>query len=181
MKKLKEIIFEYILHHQHARKTRFPHFDQPMNVLVVYESDMLEHNDAVKSVQQDMRRHGMNVSLWGYAPKRNKDITSPVLPQSRIVGLDDYNLFGKLKSETEEALRANRYHILFDLSTHPLLPLRYLALYADADFKAGLNMGEGIHDMLIAPSNLDTEQARPEVTWLYNQMIDFLAKIKSND
>jgi hypothetical protein len=78
-------------------------------------------------------------------------------------------------------LRAEQYDLLLDLTTRPLLPLRYLAMYTNADFKVGLNLGEGIHDMLISPPDLNTEEARPEVTWLYNLIMQYLTTIKSND
>jgi hypothetical protein len=45
----------------------------------------------------------------------------------------------------------------------------------------GLNLGDGIHDMLISVPDLDTEQARPETTWLYDLIIKYLSAIKSND
>ncbi|MBR1878182.1 MAG: hypothetical protein IJ814_04155 [Paludibacteraceae bacterium] len=178
---LKERIFNYLRKKQPERTLRFPHFDRPLSVLVIFESDMLEQNNAVKTIQQDLRRKGMNVSTWGFAPKKAKDITSPVLPQSRIVGLDDYNLFGKLRQEVAEDLCATRYDLMLDLSTRPLLPLRYMAMYAQADFKAGLNLGEGIHDMLISPPDLNTEQARPEITWLYHLLIQYISTIQSRD
>lgn len=178
---LKQFIFDYIHRNNEDRESRFPHFDQPLSVLVIYESDMLEQNTSIKSIQQDLRRRGMNVTAWGYAAKKAKDITSPILPQSRIVGLDDYNLFGKPKQELIDDLRATRYNLLLDLTTHEMLPLRYLAMYADADFKAGLNLGEGVHDMLIAPPDLNTEEARPEVKWLYDMLIQYISTIKSKD
>jgi hypothetical protein len=54
-------------------------------------------------------------------------------------------------------------------------------MYAQADFKVGLNLGEGVHDMLLSLPDLDTEQAKPEVTWLYDQIMRYLTTIKSND
>ena len=70
---------------------------------------------------------------------------------------------------------------MIDLTTRPLLPLRYIAMYANADFKVGLNLGEGIHDMLISIPDLDTEQAKPEASWLFDQIMRYLTTIKSND
>jgi len=179
--KLRQYIFDYLRKRMPEREPRFPHLDQPLRVLVLYESDMLEQNNSVKTILQDLRRKGMNVTAWGFVPKKAKEITSPILPQSRIVGLDDYNLFGKLKQDVQEDLCDTKYNLMLDLSTRSLLPLRYLAMYAEADFKAGLNLGEGIHDMLIALPDLDTEQARPEIAWLYNLLIQYLSTIKSMD
>ena len=76
------------------------------------------------------------------------------------------------------------YDLLIDLTTHPMLPLRYLAMYADADFKVGLNLGEGIHDMLLSLPDLTPEQGEElsvEATWLYDQIMKYLTTIKSND
>ena len=97
-----------------------------------------------------------------------------ILPQSRILGLNDYNWLGKPKDYVLTDLRAEHYDLLIDLSTQPILPLRYLAMYTDADFKVGLNVGTGEHDMLIA-------MEQPDVKGLYEQIINYLMMIKSND
>lgn len=78
-------------------------------------------------------------------------------------------------------LQAEQYDLLIDLTTRPLLPLRYIALYTRADFKVGLNLGEGIHDMLLSLPDLDTENAKPEASWLFQQIMGYLTTIKSND
>jgi hypothetical protein len=57
-------------------------------------------------------------------------------------------------------------------------------MYADADFKVGLNLGEGLHDMLISLPDLTPEQGeevQTEASWLYNQIMQYLTTIKSND
>ena len=176
---LKQRIFEYLCKKQPARESRFPHFDRPLKVLVIYESDLLERNDAIKTIRQDLLRRQMDVTIWGFAPK--KEINTLVLPQSRILGIKDYNLFGKPNNNVLADLQAEHYQLLIDLTTHPLLSLRYLALFANADCKVGLNLGEGVHDMLISPPDLDTTQAKPEATWLYNLIIKYLSTIQSND
>ena len=176
---LKERIFKHCLAKLPQRETRFPHFEKPLKTLVIYESDLLERNDAIKDIRQDMLRQQMDITMWGYAPK--KEITTPVLPQSRILGLKDYGFFGKPQQHVLDDLRKEHYDVLIDLTTQPCLPLRYLAMYATADCKVGLHLGEGIHDLLIAPPGLDTVNARPEATWLFHQIINYLSTIKSND
>lgn len=176
---IKEYIFNYLLGKQPKRENRFPHFDQPLKIMLIYESDLLERNDAIKAIRQDLLKRQMDVTMWGYAQK--KEISTLILPQSRILGTNDYNLFGKLKQESLIDLQAEQYDLLIDLTTRPCLPLRYLALYTLSAFKVGLNLGEGVHDMLISPPNLDTEQAAPEATWLYNLIVQYLSSIQSND
>ena len=179
---LKQKIFNYLYKKQPAREPLFPHLDQPLKLLIIYESDVLERNDAIKSIRQDLLRRQMDVSMWGYVEK--KEITTLILPQSRILGVNDYNLLGKPKEDVITDLQADHYDLLIDLTTHPMLPLRYLAMYADADFKVGLNLGEGIHDMLLSLPDLTPEQGEElsiEATWLYDQIMKYLTTIKSND
>ena len=91
--KLKQFIFDYLRKRMPERNPRFPHLDQPLKVMIVYESDLLERNDAIKSIRQDLLRRQMDVTMWGYVEK--KVINTLILPQSRILGVGDYNFFGK--------------------------------------------------------------------------------------
>lgn len=177
--KFKQYIFDYLAKRQSEREPRFPHLDQPLKVMLIYESDPLERNDAIKTIRQDLLKRQMDVTMWGYVEK--KEINSLVLPQSRILGLQDYNFLGKPRDYVLNDLQAEHYDLLIDLTTRPLLPLRYIAMYTKADFKAGLNLGEGIHDMLLSLPDLDTEQAKPEASWLFDQIMRYLTTIKSND
>jgi len=170
--KLKQFIFDYLRKKQPERTVRFPHLDQSLKVMVIYESDPLERNDAIKAIRQDLLRRQMDVTMWGYLGR--KEIQTLILPQSRILGLGDYNWLGKPRDYVLTDLKAEHYDLLIDLSTQPLLPLRYLAMYTDADFKVGLNMGEGLHDMLMGMEN-------PDAKGLYDQIINYLTTIKSND
>ena len=179
MNKIKQFIFNYLAGKLPARDTRFPHLDKPLKVMLIYESDQLERNDAIKTIRQDLLKRQMDVTMWGYVEK--KEITSLVLPQSRILGVQDYNFLGKPRDYVLNDLQAEHYDLLIDLTTRPLLPLRYIAMYTQADFKAGLNLGEGIHDMLLSLPDLDTEQAKPEASWLFDQIMRYLTTIKSND
>lgn len=182
MRKLYQFIFDYLLKKQPARDPRFPHLDKPLKVLLIYESDILERNDSIKSIRQDLLRRQMDVTMWGYVAKQ--DVQTLILPQSRILGLRDYNLFGKPKGYVLTDLRAEHYDLLIDLSKRSLVPLRYIAMYTDADFKVGMNLGEGLHDMLISLPDFDPEQgdeAGIETAWLYDQIMKYLTSIQSND
>ena len=182
MKKIKEKIFDYLQGKQEPRNPRFPHLDKPLKIMIIYESDVLERNDSIKSIRQDLLRRQMDVTMWGYVEK--KEITTLILPQSRILGLNDYNWMGKPRDYVISDLTADHYDLLIDLTTRPLLPLRYIAMYTDADFKVGMNLGEGIHDMLISLPDFSPEQgeeAEIEASWLFNQIMGYLTTIKSND
>lgn len=180
--KLKNKIFDYVRGKQPERSARFPHLDQPLKIIILYESDVLERNDNIKTIRQEMLRRQMDVTMWGYVEK--KEITTLILPQSRILGLNDYNLLGKPRDYVLTDLQAEHYDLLIDLTTRPLLPLRYLALFTNADFKVGMNLGEGIHDMLISLPDFSPEQgdaAEIEASWLFHQIMEYLTTIKSND
>lgn len=172
MNKLRQFIFDYLRKKQPERQPRFPHLDQPLKIMLIYESDLLERNNLIKSFRQDLLRRQMDVTMWGYVEK--KDIQTLILPQSRILGLPDYNLWGKPRDYVVTDLKAEHYDLLIDLTTRPLLPLRYIAMLTDADFKVGLNLGEGIHDMLIGIENAEVKE-------LYEQIMNYLTTIKSND
>ena len=150
--------------------------------MLIYESDYLERNDAIKTIRQDLLRRQMDVTMWGFVEK--KDISTLILPQSRILGLTDYNWLGKPRDYVLNDLQAEHYDLFIDLTTRPLLPLRYLAMYVQADFKVGMNLGEGLHDMLISLPDLTPEQgeeAEIEASWLYHQIMSYLTTIKSMD
>ena len=179
---LKTKIFNYLQGKQPERTGRFPHVDRPLKVLLIYESDVLERNNAIKEIRQDLLRRQMDVTMWGFVEK--KEIQSLVLPQSRILGLRDYNWLGKPRDYVLKDLQAEHYDLLIDLTNRQLLPLRYLAMLADADFKVGMSLGEGIHDMLIAmptATNEKGEQLPIEAKDLYEQIMNYLTTIKSND
>lgn len=179
---LKQSIFDYLRGKQEERDPRFPHLDQPLKIMIIYESDVLERNDNIKSIRQDLLRRQMDVTMWGYVEK--KEIQTLILPQSRILGLNDYNLLGKPRDYVLTDLAAEHYDLLIDLTTRPMLPLRYIAMYTDADFKVGLNLGEGVHDMLISLPDFSPEQsdqAQIEASWLYQEIMKFITTIKSND
>ena len=182
MKKLYQFIFDYLHKKMPERNPRFPHMDRELKVMVLYESDVLERNDNIKTIRQDLLQRRMDVTMWGYVAK--KEIQTLILPQSRILGLNDYNWLGKPREDVLKDLQAEHFDLLIDLTTRPLLPLRYIALYTDADFKAGLNVGEGIHDMLISLPDFTPEENTEvpvEASWLYGQIMNYLTTIKSND
>ena len=105
-----------MLKKQPAREPRFPHLDRPLKMLIIYESDLLERNDSIKTIRQDLLRRQMDVTMWGYVEK--KEISSLVLPQSRILGVADYNWLGKPRENVLNDLQAEHYDLLIDLTTN---------------------------------------------------------------
>ena len=68
---LKQYIFDYLRKKQPERAVRFPHAEESLKVMVIYESDLLERNDAVKAIRQDLLRKQMDVTMGAtWAKKR---------------------------------------------------------------------------------------------------------------
>ena len=61
---LKQNIFNRTLRKQPERNPRFPHLDQPLKIMIIYESDLLERNDSIKSIRQELLRRQMDVTMW---------------------------------------------------------------------------------------------------------------------
>lgn len=168
--KLKEKIFNYKQRRLPAREVIFPDFANVRSVLVLFESEWQERNAFVYAIAQKLIDEDKDVVSWGYCDK--KETQSPILPHLRVLGRRDFNLFGAPKEEVLHDLQKRHYDLLIDLTQHPSLSLRYLALYARADFKAGLNLGTGIHDLLISTPPQETPD------FLFEQIVKYLKMIK---
>ena len=170
---LKNRIFAYRLKKQPPRSTRFPHYEEVKDILLIYESDIMEKNAAIKEIARKLQDEGKNVTTWGYVDR--KDVSSPQLPNSRMAGKNDMSLTGAPCKQLAADIQAAHYDLLIDLTQHPCLPLHYMAMQADCSFKAGRHIVDGLHDLMI-----DTEpDANPNV--LYKHIMHFLTTIKSND
>ena len=71
--KIKQYIFDYLRKKMPERNPRFPHLDEPLKIMLIYESDVLERNDNIKSIRQDLLRRQMDITMWGFVEK--KEIT----------------------------------------------------------------------------------------------------------
>lgn len=168
--KLKEKIFSYKQRSLPAREAIFPDYKNVRSVLVLFESELLERNAFVYAIAQKLIDDDKDVVSWGYCDK--KEIQSPILPHLRVLGRRDFTLFGTPTEEVLHDLQKRHYDLLIDLTQHDCLALRYLALYARADFKTGLNLGTGIHDLLISTPPQETPD------YLFEQIVKYLKMIK---
>ncbi|MBQ0118279.1 MAG: hypothetical protein MJZ88_02020 [Paludibacteraceae bacterium] len=172
---IREKIFGYILRRQPKRQVHFPRWENVRTIVILFESDLIEKNPTVRRLAERLSTEeaDKNVTLLGYVDK--KDILSPNLPQSRILGRKDFTIFGVPKANIREELMRHPYDLLIDLTQKDCLPLRYMATYLNADFKTGRHIREGIHDFM-----LDTP-AQESQEFLFGQIIYYLKLIKSND
>ena len=171
MGKIKDWVYNHKAGKQPEREVVFPHFDDVRSVLVLFESDIQEKNEVIKSIADQLRKEDKDVVMWGYCAK--KDIDSPTLLQLRILGTRDFNVFEVPKDEIISELQRREFDLLIDLTQHPCRPLRYLALYARANFKSGLDLERGVHDLLISTEPQETPQ------FLFDQIVKYLKMIQA--
>ena len=169
--RLKQYLFHYRLRHLPARQAKWIEWEQVRNILVLYESDYTEQNTVIKHLRDSILAEDKDATLWGYVDK--KEITSLILPQSRILGAKNITWSGMPDKSIIEDLNNRYYDLLIDLSQHPLLPLQYLAMYARADCKVGMKLTDGIHDFMVDMPAEDTPEH------LYQQLRHFLSTIRS--
>lgn len=170
---IQDKIFQYKLAHHQRTTTTFPHYENVRGILIIYESDLMEKNPFIRNLRDQLLQNNKDAVLWGYVDK--KEVTSAILPQSRILGPNDFNLLGIPKEEILNDLTKRRYDLLIDLTQSYCRPLHYIAMNARADFKAGAHIVDGIHHFMV-----DVKQPN-EVQFLYDQITYYLKNIQSND
>ena len=172
-KKLQQYIFAYQLRHMPKPPSKWLEWGQIRNILLLFESDYIERNDEIKQLRDRLLLEDKDVTIWGYVDKA--DITTLVLPQSRVVGPKSFTLFGTPREALLNDLQKREYDLLLDLTQHPSLPLQYLALYSRAQMKVGAHLLDGIHDFMIQMP--PQESPVP----LFEQLKHFLNSIHTND
>ena len=167
---IKDWIFNRYCMRRPVRTKAFPQMEKVQRVLLLFESDLTEKNLQIKQLQKELSQQGREVCAWGYADK--KEGLSPW----RILTRRDINLLGRPKSEARTSLTRQHFDLVIDLSMHDVLPLRYLLLEADGDFKAGRQTAEPyLTDLMIAlPEGKDQ-------VYLFDQIMYYLQNIQSND
>ncbi|MBQ7191687.1 MAG: hypothetical protein IJS00_02305 [Paludibacteraceae bacterium] len=170
---IRERWFCYRLKRQPVRAVLFPRWSNCHRVLVIYESDLLEKNQPIKQIVSQLQKEGKEVCTWGFLPL--KQSRTAILPQSRILSKQDINWLYEPNKEVLQDLLSQRFDLLIDLTQEPCLTLQYLAMYANASFKTGRHIIEGVHDLMVDMPATDNP------TPLFQQLLHFLQTIQSND
>ena len=151
----------------------FPSYANIRKVFVLFESDVLERNTQIKQLVRELQADGKTVTAWGYVDK--KQVTSAILRDYRILGRQDVNLMGKPKSYELQDLRSEHFDLLISLNMNNIMPLRYLSLYADADFRVGMVTNEPYENnfMVAVPDD------QKNLVYLFDQLMLYLRKINA--
>ena len=173
LNQLRYYLFRRRLAARPKRQAMFMDYASVRSVFILFESDQLERNPFIKELVRTMTQDKKEVCTWGFVPK--KDVQAPILPQSRILGTQDVTFLGDLTQGVKQDLADIHCDLLIDLTQSDCLPLHNVALYADARFKAGRRIVDGLLDFMIdMPAE---ETAEP----LYHQIIHYLTTIQSHD
>lgn len=169
---IKEFVFKQIQKRNTRSEAIYPDYSSISKVLILFESDVLERNVQLKQLVKEIQADGKTVTAWGYVPK--KDIVSGVLRDYRVLGLKDVNFLEVPKEYEKQDIQNEHFDLLIDLNMNDLLPLRYLAMYANADFRAGkLEPQPYVHDFMI------DVQGNDDPAYLFDQILAFLKKVKA--
>lgn len=167
---IKEYIFKRKQRRYPQRTAVWPDWEQAKRVFILYDSDWMEKNTAIRDIQRCLIQDGKEVTVWGILP--NKETTSPILPASRMIGRKQINLWDAPKKEILTSLAQESYDILLDLTQQDRLPARWLIRAIQAPFKAGLRKTEGLLDFMV------DMPAEEDPTNLYQQIVRYMSMIR---
>lgn len=170
---LKDKVFNYHLSRHKRNEAAFPRYENIRSVFILYESDWMEKNPSIKEMRDLLLADDKDVVMWGYVQK--KEVTTAILPQSRILGEKNTTFTDALTDTTLNDLQRRRYDLLIDLTQHYCRPLHYAAMQVRADFKTGMHVVDGIHHFMV------DAQPQENGRYLFDQIIYYLQQIKSND
>ncbi len=169
--KIKEYIFSRIQKYN-PRTPRYQSYATARSIFLLFESDTAERNLQIKTLVKQLKEDGKEVTAWGYVDKKQAE--SAVLRDYRILSQFDYDFWGLPKKEIRQELKVKRYDLLIDLNMSGCLPLKYLSLYAEADFRTGIESSEPyLNDLMI---NIKEEN---NPAFLFDQIIHYLNTIQT--
>lgn len=168
--KIQAIIFR-IVQKKHPRTPRYHSYRSAKRILLLFESDMQERNVQVKTLVKQLQKDGKEVSAWGYVDKNTAE--SAVLRDYRVLSKQNFNIWGLPNEDIRQDISRERYDILIDMNINDILPLKYISLYAEADFRAGKQTEEPFrNDFMIQIGN----ESNP--AFLFDQIIHYLKTIE---
>lgn len=167
-----------------VRNPAFINYCEAKSILLLFESNYTEKNTKTKQIIENMIVDGKNVTAIGYVNKSRS--ISAIYPEYRVLSNKDIGCFKQPKQAFLEPLLNDEYDLLIDITTQRLLPLEYIALYANAKCKAGMRKNKlKLYDFSVdLKSYLSGNEILLEdlaYTFLYDQIIFYLKNIQSKD
>lgn len=167
---LKEFVFEQV-RKRHPHTPRYQSYNSAKHILILFESEEFERNVQVKSLIKQLQADGKDVTAWGFI--NNPQVESSILRDYRILGTGDFNFWGLPLDFQRQDIAREHYDLLIDLNINDLLPLKYLSLYANVDFRAGKLTEEPYRNDFMVDIQRETNPA-----FLFDQIISYLQKVE---
>jgi len=102
-------------------------------------------------------------------------VVSAILRDYRVLGTQDVNFLGKPKEHELKDLELEHFDLLISLNVNNIMPLRYLNLYANADFRVGMVTQEPYEsDFMVA-----VPDDQRNLVYLFDQIMIYLRKINA--
>ena len=162
---IKNLLFKYKLKQwrkQSPHQAIYHSYRTAKRILLLFESDLLERNIQVKALVKQLHQDGKEVTAWGYVAGK-KVAQSAILRDYRVLAQQDFSRWGWPIETHINDIRQEHYDLIIDLNVSGLLPLRYLSLYADADFRCGLRTTlQPMPDLMIDLSETTAPEAAPQ-------------------
>lgn len=190
MKKLNNYLFnlrakKYL--NASVRERRFVSYDKAKTVLILFESDYNEKNPIIRRLISSLQQDCKKVSAWGFIDK--KEVTTAILPDFRILHHKQTDFFQKPEISYINELENLEFDLLIDLTVHAVLPLQYIAMYANASCKTGTRKNDlPVYDFMLDIENMELSTESDESvenpideTYIFNQIIFYLKSIQTND
>ena len=173
MHTMRERFFRYNRKKVTPTQAVFPSYAKIKKIIILFESDLLERNTQVKQLIRELQNEGKTVTAWGFVEK--KHITSGILRDYRILGLNDVNFLGKPKDYEIKDISNEHFDLLISLNVNNLMALRYLSMYADADFRVGPVTDEPYENNFMVALPED----RKDMVYLFDQLMLYLRQINA--
>lgn len=159
----RQIIFDYIFKRRPKRTPVYHSYRSARRILILFESDLLERNVQLKALVKQLKADGKDVTAWGFVPGK-KAATSAILRDYRVLAEQDFTFWGWPQEGTKADISREEFDLLIDLNVSQLRPLRYLSIYANADFRCGMQTeAPYLSDFMIDLSGVEAPEAAPEV------------------
>jgi hypothetical protein len=167
------------------RKSNFRSWNDIHSILLLFESDFQEKNDSVRALIKWCVAEGKKVVACCFVDKKNAESASldnyVVLDRSKVDWLQKpLNVKERVKS---------KFDVVIDLTDNDVIPLKYVLIWANSDFRCGKNRGEKnnlYYDFVIempkSPIDPKTNRVRLDYDFekeLSSQIVKYLKMINS--
>ncbi len=143
--KIQEHIFDWCLKRQAKRQVVMYPWKDIRSIVILHEGH------AVGYLVQQLQREG-------------KQVYEMVMPDKNAIAW----LTGMPKKEVRETIQSRHYDLMIDLTQQTNITMQYMAMYVQAGFKTGRNIGKALYDL-----SIDTP-AQDNPNYLYQQIVKYI-------